>query len=268
MVSLIKSILLVLLGATLGILGSLLWVKQQENLRLANTPKAPGVSSAQVQVVPEPTQPPDTTNLFGRATPIAPPATTPSPVAEAPKPPQLVEEEPEPVAQVNEPAPQPANPEPTPVVTVTPEVSPADLPPVDFAELCIKPAAWPLVITLNKAIDAQILQGTEVIGELPLVAGERLQVSKVFGDGTVEVRAKGAKFIVDHKVTDLEIQARARLVEISGKPRLVPPPTPPAPTPTPRVEPKRPSETPTTSPAPDDDLDRRMRTLFGTPEKR
>jgi hypothetical protein len=103
---------------------------------------------------------------------------------------------------------------------------------------------------------------------LPLVAGERLQVSKVFGDGTVEVRAKGAKFIVDHKVTDLEIQARARLVEISGKPRLVRPPAPPAPTPTPRAEPKRPSETPTTSPAPDDDLDRRMRTLFGTPEKR
>ena len=267
MVSLIKSTLLVLLGATLGILGSLLWVKQQENVRLANAPKPSSTPSAQVQVVPDPVQPPDNSNLFGRTTPIAPPAPAPAPVAEAPKPPQLVEEEPEPVTQVPEPAPQPANPEPTPVVTTPPEVSPADLTPVDFAELCIKPAAWPLVITLNKAIDAQILQGTEVIGELPLAAGERLQVSKVFGDGTVEVRAKGAKFIVDHKVTDLETQARARLVEISGKPRLVPSPAPPAPTPTPRVEPKRPSET-TTSPAPDDDLDRRMRTLFGTPEKR
>lgn len=268
MVSLIKSTLLVLLGATLGILGSLLWVKQQENVRLANAPKAPGVSSAQVQTVPEPVQPPDNSTLFGRTPSIAPPAPTPTPVAEAPKPPQLVEEEPEPVTQAPEPAPQPANPEPTTVVTATPEVSPADLTPVDFAELCIKPAAWPLVITLNKAIDAQILQGTEVIGELPLAAGERLQVSKVFGDGTVEVRAKGAKFIVDHKVTDLEAQARTRLVEISGKPRLVLPPAPPAPTPTPRVEPKRPSDAPTTSPQPDDDLDRRMRTLFGTPEKR
>jgi hypothetical protein len=142
-----------------------------------------------------------------------------------------------------------------------------DTTPVDFGELCIKPAAWPPVITLNKAIDAQILQGNEVIGELPVAAGERLQVTKVFGDGTVEVRAKGAKFVVNHKDTDLEPQARVRLAEISGKPRApaLPPPTPRA-EPAPRTNRKEePAPEPSTG---DDDLDRRMRTLFGTPARR
>lgn len=264
MVSLIKSILLVLLGATLGILGSLLWVKQQENLRMASAANAPRTPSAPAPVVPEAPSTTSDTTLFGRTTPVAPPA----PVATVPRPPQLVAEEPELVTQTPESVPEPADPDPAPAVAAAPEVAPVDETPVDFGELCIKPAAWPPVITLNKAIDAQILQGTEVIGELPLEVGERLQVTKVFGDGTVEVRAKGAKFVVDHKVTDLEPQARARLAEISGKPRMSPAASP-SPQPAPRTEPKRPSATPA-APAPSegDDLDRRLRTLFGTPERR
>ena len=256
MVSLIKSFLLVVLGAALGALGALLWVKHQENApRVARVP-AP-VAVAPTAPVREPAAPP---GLFGK--PGDAPSSETSGATESPPPPPA-EETPAPVVET---PPAPVDPAPPPVVdTPQPEVPPVQEPPVDFGELCIKPAAWPPVITLNKAIDAQILQGNEVIGELPLAAGERLQVTKVFGDGTVEVRAKGAKFIVDHKVTDLEPQARARLAEISGRPRA------PAPQPVaPRAEPARPEEPSRPQPAPpaDDDLDRRMRTLFGTPSKR
>jgi len=166
-------------------------------------------------------------------------------------------------------APRPAEPAPAePVAPVA--VAVVDTTPVDFGELCIKPAAWPPIITLTKDTNAEVRQGEEVIAEIPLVVGDKLQVSKVFGDGTVEVRAKGAKFILPHTVTDLEPQARARLNEISGRPR--------APAPQPVVERTAPSA-PATRPASrkdeeppaqrnNEDLDRKMRSLFGTPERR
>ncbi len=162
--------------------------------------------------------------------------------------------------------------EPAPAAPTTPvAVAPVDTTPVDFGELCIKPAAWPPIITLTKDTNAEVRQGEEVIAEIPLVVGDKLQVSKVFGDGTVEVRAKGAKFIITHTVTDLEPQARARLNEISGKPRA-PAPQPVAQKPAPaapaaRPAPKKDEEEPPAQ-RNNDDLDRKMRSLFGTPERR
>lgn len=71
-------------------------------------------------------------------------------------------------------------------------------------------------------------------------------------------------------LTDLEPQARARLNEISGKPRA-PAPQPvvqrPAPTPPTRPAPKKDEEEPPAQRAPDD-LDRKMRSLFGERERR
>ena len=172
------------------------------------------------------------------------------------------------VASTGREAPRPT--EPDPVAPTTPvAVAPVDTTPVDFGELCIKPAAWPPIITLNKDTTAEVRQGEEVIAEIPLVAGDKLQVSKVFGDGTVEVRAKGAKFTLIHTLTDLEPQARARLNEISGKPRA-PAPQPvaqrPAPTPSTRPAPKKEEEPPAQRNP--DDLDRKMRSLFGDRERR
>ena len=266
MVALIKSFLLVVLGFALGALATLVLIKHTESGGILPTSNRP-VATAQTPRPPAP--PAGDTTLFGKPAPgaggVAAAPTTPA-VAPTPEP-----REPEPVAPVRTPEPVVTTPSPTP----EPEpVAPAvvDTTPVDFGELCIKPAAWPPVITLNKAIDAQILQGNEIIGELPVAAGERLQVTKVFGDGTVEVRAKGARFIVDHKVTDLEPQARARLAEISGKPRapVLPPPAPRA-EPAPRTDSSRGGKKEEPAPEPstgDDDLDRRMRTLFGTPSRR
>ncbi len=276
MVALIKSFLLVVLGFALGALATLVFIKHTESGGIlpaggrnsANLPPSPPASPNS----PNSPQPPAAnTTLFGK--PSDAPASPPPPAVVSTPEPRQPEPEPEPVTPAKEPAtvvvtPPPApEPEPEPAEPVV-----ADTTPVDFGELCIKPAAWPPVIILNKAIDAQILQGNEVIGELPVAAGERLQVTKVFGDGTVEVRAKGARFIVDHKLTDLEPQARVRLAEISGKPRApaLPPPTPRA-EPPPRTETTRggkkeePSREPTTG---DDDLDRRLRSLFGTPSRR
>lgn len=169
------------------------------------------------------------------------------------------------------PAPAPGGepaPRPEPAPSAPAAVAAVDNTPVDFGELCIKPAAWPPIITLTKETSAQVRQGEEVIAEIPLAVGDKLQVSKVFGDGTVEVRAKGAKFVIPHVVTDLEPQARARLNEISGKPRA-PAPQPVAQRPAPA--PARPAPKPEEEPAPqrnNDDLDRKMRSLFGTPERR
>ena len=176
-----------------------------------------------------------------------------------------VTQQPVPAAPVAQPEarPEPALPDPAPVA---PPVAVADEP-VDFRELCIKPAAWPPIITLNKEINAQVMQGEEVIAEIPLSAGERLQVSKVFGDATAEVRAKGAKFIVKAADTDLAAQARVRLAEISGRPRApAMAVTPAEPTPSPRAPTK--DTAPTPPPAKSDDLDSKMRSLFGTPQKR
>ncbi len=269
MVALIKSFLLVVLGFALGALATLVFIKQTENGGILPSANRPVATAPAMSAAPRPAT--GDTTLFGKPSPgagtVAVAPTTPA-VAPTPEP-----REPEPVAPAVEPEPVATTPSPAP----EPEPEPAapavvDATPVDFGELCIKPAAWPPVITLNKAIDAQILQGNEIIGELPVAAGERLQVTKVFGDGTVEVRAKGARFVVDHKLTDLEPQARARLAEISGKPRapVLPPPTPRA-EPPPRTETSRggkkeePAREPTTG---DDDLDRRLRSLFGTPSRR
>ena len=269
MVALIKSFLLVVLGFALGALATLVFIKHTESggilpagSRTAASPVTPSPNSPQ--------SPAANTTLFGKSAPGA--------VASAPTTPAVV-----PTPEPREPAPAPPAKEPEPIASTPPPPAPepqpepatpavVDTTPVDFGELCIKPAAWPPVITLNKAIDAQILQGNEVIGELPVAAGERLQVTKVFGDGTVEVRAKGARFIVDHKLTDLEPQARVRLAEISGKPRApaLPPPAPRA-EPAPRTDNSRGARKDEPAPEPstgDDDLDRRMRTLFGTPSRR
>ncbi len=167
---------------------------------------------------------------------------------------------------------EPERVDPTPVVE--PKAEPVKEPavaiseePVDFRELCIKPAAWPPIITLNKEINAQVMQGEEVIAEIPLSAGEKLQVSKVFGDATAEVRAKGAKFIVKADDTDLAALARVRLAEISGRVRA---PVPVAPTPEPSLPTKAPAKEATPEPPPPrgDDLDSKMRSLFGTPQKK
>ena len=260
MADFIRSLLQVLLGFVLGVGAMLLLIpgsKTTKDDQPAAGAKAVATPKPAVAVADAGNDKADSGSdtLFGRRSgagapaPVAKPeavATVPAPTPPAP--------EPEPV--VSEPAPAPA----APPVAVAEE-------PVDFRELCIKPAAWPPIITLNKEINAQVMQGEEVIAEIPLSAGEKLQVSKVFGDGTAEVRAKGAKFVVKAADTDLAAQARVRLAEISGRPRAPVATQPTVAEPAPSVRPNPAAPAPQ-QPARGGDLDSKMRSLFGTPEKR
>lgn len=268
MASFIRSLLQVLLGVVIGFFAATYLLPEAR--RGGAGPAGPGPVARPASPAPagvaaiEPARGED--SLFGRR---GGGSSAPGPVSQ----PKVEEPRPAPPAPVAvvEPAPKP-EPEPAPAAPAADE-------PVDFRELCVKPAAWPPTITLNKEMNAQVMQGEEVIAEIPLNAGEKLQVSKVFGDGTAEVRAKGAKFIVKAADTDLAAQARVRLAEISGRVRapVAPSPAPstPTPTPAPAVEPtpvaKAPAasqpKAPPASPK-EADLDNKMRSLFGTPQKR
>lgn len=260
MADFIRSLLQVLLGFILGV-GTMLYLIPDDKTPKVATPVAGGKGTAVTQspaasgTTSQADEGQGTTTLFGRRsggstdTPGAPTtdvATVTTPVVPAANP--------EPVAA-----------EPTPVAVVPPVAVVEE--PVDFRELCIKPAAWPPIITLNKEINAQVMQDEAVIAEIPLSAGEKLQVSKVFGDGTAEVRAKGAKFVVKAADTDLAAQARVRLAEISGRPRAPLATQPTAVEPAPAVRPNPATPAPQ-QPARGNDLDSKMRSLFGTPEKR
>ena len=234
----------------------------------ARAPKAPAKGAAAAATRPPRADDPANT-VFGRqggstgaGVRVAPPAAVANPEPETEFQPPVAVANPDPAPRAE---PEPAAPIPAPAAPV---VAAVDNTPVDFGELCIKPAAWPPIVTLTKETSAQVRQGEEVIAEIPLAVGDKLQVSKVFGDGTVEVRAKGAKFVIHHAVTDLEPQARVRLAEISGRPRA-PAPQPvaqrPAPTPS-RPAPKK--EEPQEQPRDNEDLDRKLRSLFGRPERR
>ncbi|MCE2684838.1 MAG: hypothetical protein LW857_06710, partial [Verrucomicrobiae bacterium] len=121
-----------------------------------------------------------------------------------------------------------------------------------------------------------------------LADGDVLQVSKVLGDGTLEVRAQGLKFEIDQKLTDFEAGVRRKIAELADRGSTIPapyktdrpyvPPIAPLPTapvrvekPTPVVT-EKPTPTPTTKPTPrpKDTLDEKMNSLFGrkaTPEE-
>ena len=265
MLSLLRSFLQIALGFALGFFVAAYYLPEARSSRdrgPATVSKGPTVVTTKPTTDTKTQTTSDSGNLFGR------PASGGGTHAESPnttKPTKLPEpaEKETSVAEVTPP-------KTTPVVLPPIETPVAVEEPVDFRELCIKPAAWPPSITLNKEVNAEVMEGEEVIAEIPLAAGERVQVSKVFGDGTVEVRAKGAKFVIKAADTDLAAQARVRLAEISGRVRAPTPTEKPEAKPEPKVEPKpvektTPTETPKGS---GDELDRKMKSLFGTPQKR
>ncbi|HAZ66219.1 MAG TPA: hypothetical protein DCY41_05625, partial [Opitutae bacterium] len=233
MLSILRSFLQIALGFALGFFVAAYYLPEARSARERGpTTVSKGPSTVTPKSVAE-TQShssPESTNLFGRPSSGT---TTSSGSSNTPKPapaPVSVERETS-VAEVVQPKPT------TPVSPVV-EASVAVEEPVDFRELCIKPAAWPPSITLNREVNAEVMEGEEVIAEIPLSAGERVQVSKVFGDGTVEVRAKGAKFVINAADTDLAAQARVRLAEISGRVRAPTPTERPEVKPEPKVETK------------------------------
>lgn len=265
MLSLLRSFLQIALGFALGFFAAAYYLPEARSARErgpATVSKGPSTVTTKPVAETKPQNASEPANLFGRP---ANGTTTSSGSSNTTKPTQT------PVSIVKEaPVAEVTQPKPTPPVTPVVEVPVAAEEPVDFRELCIKPAAWPPSITLNKEVNAEVMEGEDVIAEIPLSAGERVQVSKVFGDGTVEVRAKGAKFVIKAADTDLAAQARVRLAEISGRVRAPTPTEKPEVKTEPKVE-SKPVEKPA-APEPSkgagDDIDRKMKSLFGTPQKR
>lgn len=202
----------------------------------------------------------------------------------------------EPVAKVEEPA-KPAE----PVAKVEEPVKPAEAvakvetkakadssQKLDYTALNARPIFWPPSVLVTTATSSALMEQGKKVADIPLAEGSVLQISKVLGDGTLEVRAQGFKFEIDQKLTDFEAGVRRKIAELADKgstipapyktdrpyvPPIAPLPTAPAPVekPTPFVT-EKPTPAPTTTPPTrsKDTLDDKMNSLFGrklTPEE-
>lgn len=202
----------------------------------------------------------------------------------------------EPVAKVEEPA-KPAEPakpmteEPAKSTDAVAKVEPKPKTDanqkLDYTALNARPIFWPPSVLVTTATSTSLMEKGKKVADIPLAEGDVLQVSKVLGDGTLEVRAQGLKFEIDQKLTDFEAGVRRKIAELADKgstipapyktdrpyvPPIAPLPTAPVPVekPTPVVT-EKPTPT-TTKPTtrPKDTLDDKMNSLFGrkaTPEE-
>ena len=203
----------------------------------------------------------------------------------------------EPVAKVEEPA-KPAEPakpmvdEPgkpaDPVAKTEPKPKADSGQKLDYTALNARPIFWPPSVLVTTATSAALMEKGKKVADIPLAEADVLQISKVLGDGTLEVRAQGLKFEIDQKLTDFEAGVRRKIAELADKgstipapyktdrpyvPPIAPLPTAPAPVekPTPSVT-EKPTPAPTTKPPTrsKDTLDDKMNSLFGrklTPEE-
>ena len=151
---------------------------------------------------------------------------------------------------------------------------------LDYTALNARPIFWPPSVLVTTATSTALMENGKKVADIPLADGDVLQVSKVLGDGTLEVRAQGLKFEIDQKLTDFEAGVRRKIAELADRGSTIPAPyktdrpyVPPiAPLPTAPVPVEKPTPTPTTKPTPrpKDTLDEKMNSLFGrkaTPEE-
>jgi hypothetical protein len=111
----------------------------------------------------------------------------------------------------------PAN--PTPVATSTPAapVTPATEPALDFKSISEHLILWPTTVSVKAATTVAVLVDGKKAQDLALEAGTVLQVSKVLADGSLEVRAKGAKFEIKSALTDFNAELGKRVAELVAK---------------------------------------------------
>lgn len=95
--------------------------------------------------------------------------------------------------------------------------SPASMPALDFKAISEHLILWPASVTVTKAATVSVLVDGKKSQELALEAGTVLQVSKVQADGSLEARAKGAKFEIQSALTDFEAELGKRVTELVSK---------------------------------------------------
>ena len=301
MLAFFRHLMVFLLGALVGAV-AILFFLPTFTATFANIPVGA------VAKVEEPTKPAEpVAKVEEPAKPAEPVAKVDAKVEEPAKPAEPVAkvEEPakpaEPVAKVDAKVEEPAKPvEPTKPMTEEP-AKPTDAvakvepktktdanQKLDYTALNARPIFWPPSVLVTTATSTALMENGKKVADIPLADGDVLQVSKVLGDGTLEVRAQGLKFEIDQKLTDFEAGVRRKIAELADRgstipapyktdrpyvPPIAPLPTAPVPVekPTP-VATEKPTPTPTTKPTPrpKDTLDEKMNSLFGrkaTPEE-
>lgn len=190
MAAFFRGFLLFFFGAVLGAAGVLLFAPSfnvvvsrgagsQPPLEFAS-PVAPAPMVAKTSVAPSP------------AVPVA--------AAEAAKP-----------AVVSAPKPAPAV-----VPAPPPAVASAD-PAIDFKAISQHLILWPTTVTVKTTTTVPVLADGKKVQDLDLAAGTVLQVSKVLADGSLEARAKGAKFEIPSALTDFSVELGKRVADLVAK---------------------------------------------------
>jgi len=146
-----------------------------------------------------------------------------------------------PVAAVAAPAAVPAA-APTAVVAApaAPAAAASAEPAIDFKSISEHLILWPTSVTVKTATTVPVTVDGKKVQDLALDVGTVLQVSKVLADGSLEARAKGAKFEIKSTFTDFSAELGKRVSELVAKGTKIDSPfaaapaattTPPAPVP-------------------------------------
>ena len=92
-----------------------------------------------------------------------------------------------------------------------------NLPQLDYTAINERPIFWPSAVKVLANTAVSLFEKNKKIADLPLVAGDVLQLSKVYGDGKLEVRAKNLKFEIDSKLTNFDILVREKIKDLAAQ---------------------------------------------------
>ena len=106
---------------------------------------------------------------------------------------------------------------PAPAAPATPTTPAAAEPAIDFKAISEYLILWPTAVAVKTATTVPVIVDGKKVQDLALEVGTVLQVSKVLADGSIEVRAKGAKFEIKSTLTDFSVELGKRVSELVAK---------------------------------------------------
>ena len=135
-------------------------------------------------------------------------------VASAPVVAPVVPAAPKVTSPVATPAPANVAAAPSPPTATAPT---ATEPAIDFKAISEHLILWPTAVSVKTATAVPVIVDGKKGQDLVLEVGTVLQVSKVLADGSLEVRAKGAKFEIKSTLTDFSVELGKRVSELVAK---------------------------------------------------
>ena len=90
-------------------------------------------------------------------------------------------------------------------------------PAIDFKSISEHLILWPTAVSVKTATTVPVVVDGKKVQDLALEVGTILQISKVLADGSIEVRAKGAKFEIKSTLTDFSVELGKRVSELVAK---------------------------------------------------